>query len=166
MGETGAKRVLVLGYGNPGRLDDGLGPAFADAVAALGMEGVTVDSDYQLQPEDALAVAEHDVVIFVDAAVSGPEPHAFTAVTPRAETSFSTHSTSPEALLALARETFDAETRAYLLAIRGYEFDAFGEELSPRARDNLAAALEFLTPRLLNRKFESAATVDEERRDG
>ncbi len=166
MEETGAIRVLVLGYGNPGRLDDGLGPAFADAVAALGLAGVTVDSDYQLQPENALAVAEHDVVIFADAAVTGPEPFSFAGVAPRAETSFSTHSTSPAALLALARETFEAETRGYLLAIRGYEFDAFGEELSPGACENLAAALAFLTPRLKSRDFEGTATVDEERRDG
>ena len=153
MAETRDIRVLVLGYGNPGRLDDGLGPAFAEAVAALGIPGVTVDSDYQLQPENALAIAEHDVVIFADAATSGPEPFSFTRVAPRAGATFSTHSTSPAALLALAHDTFESGTEGYVLGIRGRRFDAFGEELTPRARENLAAALGFLAPRLRSRTF-------------
>jgi hydrogenase maturation protease len=154
-------KVLVFGYGNPGRLDDGLGPAFVEAVAALGIDGVTADSNYQLQPEDALFVAEHDAVILVDAAVDGPEPYAFTAIKPRAETSFTTHHMSPEGLMALACDTFGTRTEGYLLAIRGHEFDEFGERLSARAQENLAAALAFLRPRLEGRSFRNAPTTIE-----
>ena len=69
--------VLLLGYGNPGRLDDGLGPALAARVEALALPGVTVQADYQLCLEDAEAAARHDVVIFADAAASGAEPFSF-----------------------------------------------------------------------------------------
>jgi hydrogenase maturation protease len=62
------RTVLLLGYGNPGRLDDGLGSELAARVQALGLPGVTVDSDYQLCLEDAEAVSRHDVVVFADAA--------------------------------------------------------------------------------------------------
>ncbi|MCU0727503.1 MAG: hydrogenase maturation protease, partial [Planctomycetes bacterium] len=71
------ERVLLIGFGNPGRRDDGLGPAVAQAVEGWGIPGVTVESDYQLHVEDAAAVSEHDAVIFADAAAAGPEPFAF-----------------------------------------------------------------------------------------
>ena len=37
-------KALVIGYGNPGRLDDGLGPALAEAVEKLDLPGlITLD---------------------------------------------------------------------------------------------------------------------------
>jgi len=71
--------VLVIGYGNPGRLDDGLGPAFADAIAGEPLSGVTVDSNYELTVEDSDAVSRHKVTIFVDASVNGREPFFFSS---------------------------------------------------------------------------------------
>lgn len=136
--------VLLIGYGNPGRLDDGLGPALAEAIAQLALPGVTVDADYQLTVEDAQAAAEHDIVIFADAHTCGTEPFSFRPLRPEAAVSFSTHSVQPEAVLGLAQELFGARTRGFLLGIRGYDFNAFGESLSPQARANLAAATRFL----------------------
>jgi hydrogenase maturation protease len=138
-------RVLVYGYGNPGRLDDGLGPALARDLKArdLGDE-VTVETGYQLQVEDAALVADHGVVIFADADVACAEPFVLRRLEPRRAAAFSTHAVAPEALLALAREHFDCETVAFVLGIRGYAFDEFGEELSPGARRNLAAASDYL----------------------
>jgi hydrogenase maturation protease len=138
-------RILVIGYGNPGRLDDGLGPALAAALEPLDLPGVTVDADYQLTVETAAAVAEHDVVIFADASVAGDEPFFFRAVrADGAELSFSTHSVEPGAVLALCEQLFASRPRAYVLGIRGYEFNEFGERLSEAARTNLTAAVGFL----------------------
>jgi hydrogenase maturation protease len=148
------ERVLLIGYGNPGRIDDGLGPALAREVAALGLDGVTVEEAYQLAVEDAAAAAEHDVVVFADAAAAGPGPFRFTPVAPDGTVRFTTHSVSPGAVLAMAREHFDAEPRGWLLAIRGHEFDGFGEALSPRAAKNLAAAAHFVGEALAARRFE------------
>lgn len=150
--------VLVIGYGNPGRLDDGLGPAFAAALETLVIPGVSVESAYQLTVEDAAAVAEHDVVLFVDAAVNGPEPFAFGRVEAGADIApgFTSHSLEPAALLALARELFDSRAEGYVLAVRGYEFDEFGERLSSGARTNLAAALDFVVPALRDRRMPDA----------
>jgi hydrogenase maturation protease len=144
----GADRILLLGYGNPGRHDDGLGPELAARIESRRLAGVTVDSDMQLQLEDAARIAEHDVIVFADAAASGPAPFAFHRVEPRGEVSFSTHSVSPSALLALAGEHFQAEPDGWLLAIRGYAFDGFGEGLSEGAAANLDAAEAFLVERL------------------
>jgi hydrogenase maturation protease len=144
------RKVLVIGYGNPGRLDDGLGPALAEMLARRSLPGVTVDADYQLTVEDAAAVAEHDVVVFADAAVSGTAPFWVRRVMPAARWSFSTHSVEPESVLGMAREMFGATTCGYALGIRGYAFDEFGEALTPQAKANLEAAVAYLALALQN----------------
>jgi hydrogenase maturation protease len=155
---TQRKRVLILGYGNPGRLDDGLGGAVADAVMAWNLSDVTVSNDLQLQVEDATEIAAHDVVIFADAHVSCAPPFCFERLTPKEDGTFSTHSVSARGLLALAQEYFDAEAEAYALGIRGYEFNAFEDRLSVGAQENLEAALRFLRPVLDSQDFAGAQT--------
>lgn len=139
------KRILVYGFGNPGRLDDGLGPALAAELERHALPGVTIDADYQLTVEDAAAVREHELVVFVDAALVGSEPFAVSVVSPREqELGFSSHSIDPAGVLSLARDLFGTTPPTYLVAIRGYEFDSFGERLSPGAQHNLRAAGDFL----------------------
>jgi hydrogenase maturation protease len=151
------RKVLLIGFGNPGRLDDGLGPAAAAAIERLNLPGVTVDADYQLTVEDAAAVAEHEVVVFVDADVSGPEPFSWRRLEPAPELSFSTHAVEPAAVLGLARQLFAAATDGYLMGIRGYAFNEFGERLSARARANLVAATTYLENALRDGHFTDTA---------
>ncbi len=150
-----ADKVLLIGYGNPGRLDDGLGPALARSIAQRGIKGVRIDSDYQLTVEDAAAAAEVETVIFADADTNGPEPFWLKRLeVGSVRPSFSTHSISPEGVLALARELFDAKTEAWLMGIRGYDFNEFGEGLSSRAQENLSAASGYLELALRTGQFE------------
>jgi hydrogenase maturation protease len=151
--------ILLIGYGNPGRLDDGLGPACADLVAEKGLPDVTVDANYVLTVEDASVIAEHDVVIFVDASVNGREPFSFGQIEPVSTLSFSSHSNEPEAILGLAHDLFGAKTRGYVLGIRGYHFDEFGERLSPEARCNLDEAVQFIEEVARTRDFEAIKAV-------
>lgn len=150
-------KVLVIGFGNPGRLDDGLGPALAAMAETWRLEHVTVDANYQLTVEDAAAAAEHDAVILADATVADCEPFSFTAIEARSELSFSTHEVSPEALMGMARDMFHSQVKGYMLAIRGYEFNAFGEWLSQPARENLQSAATFLAILLESGHYEEAA---------
>lgn len=136
--------VLLIGYGNPGRLDDGLGPALAESIRQMGLDHVTVESCYQLAVEHAEQAAHYDVTIFADADMNGPEPFRFDRLEPKMDAAFSTHAIAPAAVLGLARDLFNATADGYILGIRGYDFDDFGEGLSPRARGNLAAAVKFL----------------------
>jgi len=151
-------RILIIGFGNPGRLDDGLGPAFAEGIQSLSLPDVTVDADYQLTVEDAMTIAEHDVVIFADAAVSGTEPFFFLPVEPSNHLSFSTHSISPESLLGLVHDMFDSRSVGYKLGIRGYDFNEFGERLSSKASRNLDEALVFMKDILAEKDFAGAIT--------
>jgi hydrogenase maturation protease len=152
--------VLVIGYGNPGRLDDGLGPAFAQALEQLGLPGVEVEVDYQLMVEHAAEIARHRLVVFADAAASGPAPFSLRRLAPRPDQGFSTHRAEPGALLALAGGLFGARVEGYALGIRGYEFDSFGERLSPGARANLEAALRLAVP-LIGRMGDQTVTAED-----
>ena len=135
--------ILIYGYGNPGRQDDGLGPALIEQLEAWtkaeGITGVAFDSNYQLNAEDALAVVESGQVVFVDAAKEGPSPFEFRLLAPQRKIAFSTHAMSPEGVLALADELYGARPLAWLLAIRGYEWEP-NEPPTPAALANLAVA--------------------------
>ncbi len=133
-------RVLVLGYGNPGRQDDGLGPAVAARIETLGWPHVTAYDNYQLTIEDAIDVAEHDVVWFVDASRTGVSPFAVSELSPASTLEFTSHLLRPETVLALAGQYYGKAPRAFLLAVRGYQFE-FVETLTPGASDNLRLAV-------------------------
>jgi hydrogenase maturation protease len=138
---------LVLGYGNPGRQDDGLGPAVATGIGRLGWANVDAYDSYQLNIEDALDVAEHDVVWFVDAARDGPAPFTVRDVSPIFSLDFTSHLVRPEVVLALAVQYYGKSPRAYLMGIRGYQFE-FTEALSAGAAGNLERAMSALTGRI------------------
>lgn len=151
------KEVLLIGYGNPGRCDDGLGPALAGELEKLNIPGVTVDANYQLSVEDAEAVANHKVVVFADADTTGPEPFSFRAIRPRSYLSFSSHSLDPPAVLALAQELFGAKTEGYLFGIRGYAFNEFNETLTEKAQANMELAVNFFRSLVAGGSFRHAA---------
>lgn len=158
---TPAPTTLILGWGNPGRVDDGLGPAFIEAVSRIAPSSVVLDSDYQLTMEDAAEVAHYDRVVFVDADRSGPAPFSMRPLEPSTDGgSFSTHSVAPGAVLSLCRDLFHATPEAWILGIRGYEFDRFGEGLSEGARANLDQAVEFIRMSFeeIDRKVEPCQT--------
>ena len=136
--------ILVIGYGNPGRLDDGLGPAFAEQIQQLDLSNVTVESNYQLNIEDADLIAGYETVIFADASVNAVEPFEFRPMAASDPViGFSSHSITAESLLGLSGQLFDKVPQAYAMAIRGYDFNEFGEQLSKRAEANLLEAIDY-----------------------
>ena len=148
-----ARPVLVYGYGNPGRQDDGLGVALAEQLEAWAkaekIPGLVFDSNYQLNAEDALAVAESRAVVFIDATKEGEEPFSFQRLDPQAMIAFSTHAMSPESVLALAAELYEARPPAWILAIRGHAWEP-NEPPAAAGLSNLFAAREFLQGWLRN----------------
>ena len=160
MNAASTPKVLVIGYGNPGRLDDGLGPAVAELVAAPDIAGVTVETGYQLELQDAALAAEHEHVVFVDAERGLDEPFHFRSIEPGETHEFTTHALSPETVLGVAHSVLGARTQGWVLGVRGEEFDAFGEKLSHAAEGNRDAAAEFLTG-LLRSGMEAACATRE-----
>ncbi|MFO7734524.1 MAG: hydrogenase maturation protease [Candidatus Aminicenantes bacterium] len=142
--------MLVLGIGNPGRRDDGLGAEAVARLEALRLPGVTADANYQLNLEDALACARHDLVVFVDAARGLRRPFTFEELKPEGSMPAMTHSLGPGAVLALAESLYGRTPRAYMLGVRGHAW-SLGEGLSARAKADLERALAFLTEFLRER---------------
>ncbi len=142
--------ILLVGFGNPAREDDGLGPAAADELEKYNIEGLTVDANYQLSVEDAADAAEHDIVIFVDASIKGDGPFEFFQLEPVNQQSFSSHSVEPAGVLGMAKELFNSKCRGYMMGIRGYSFEMFTEVMTEKAGENLKLAVDFLVRTIKN----------------
>lgn len=157
------QRILLYGFGNPARGDDGLGPALASAIEELGIPDIAVDANYQLTVEDAAEIAGYDAVVFADAATHGPAPFWFSRVDDTVikrvgntvgSLGWTSHSVSAAQVVALARDLFASKVAAYALGIRGYEFGALDEAFSSRAIENLTCAVTFARKALIERQFE------------
>jgi len=158
-------KVLVVGVGNPGRRDDGLGGALVDRINVekkggqapisreIGACPLSIKAEWkcQLNIEDAQAVQDADLVVFADATTEGEEPATLEEIAPAAQIAVTTHAMAPASVLALAEELYGRAPKAYLLAIRGYDFD-IGETLSPQAAANLESALSLFSEFLLSLK--------------
>ena len=147
MGAAPVAPVLVFGWGNLSRGDDALGPLFIERLRALAAPAAAVDylDDYQLQIEHALDLVGRRRVLFVDASLSCRAPFEVTPVQAAADSSFTSHALSPQALLQVFRDLHGAAPPpCTLLAIRGEAFD-LGVPPSPAALARLAAALAWAT---------------------
>ena len=133
--------LLFLGWGNPSRGDDALGPLLCERLAQVHGDNARceVQQDFQLQVEDAMDLDGRHVVVFIDASADGPAPFTCRAVSPRADGSVTTHAMSPEAVLATADSVFGATPRAFVIGVRGEDF-ALGAPLSAAGAAHLEAA--------------------------
>lgn len=142
------QKTLIYGYGNPGREDDGLGARFIEKIEAWineeQIEGISTDCNYQLNIEDSALISEYDCVYFVDASVAEIDNYLLESIKPNdARIEFTMHAVSVAYVVDLCRKIYGREPQAYVLHIRGYEWD-FAERLSPGAEKNLSEALDFL----------------------
>ena len=135
--------TLLIGYGNPGRGDDGLGPAFARRIAARQLPGITIDIDYQLTVDHALMISETETVVFADAALDAEAAYYFRPMDESVGEALGSHTVTPQAALALARLLFGAAPRGFMLGLRGEKFGEMAEGLSAVATDSLDAAEAF-----------------------
>lgn len=143
-------KTLVIGIGNPGRRDDGLGPALVELLsgsrpperAVVGIPGGSAEAfwTYQLNVEDAAWVRDYDRVVFIDAeSDAAAAPAEIKRLSPAAAIAFTTHELSPASVLALGEELYGRTIEGFILAIRGAEWD-LAEGLSAEARRNLEGA--------------------------
>ncbi len=146
-------RILIYGYGNPGRQDDGLGNAFVEHIEKWvdeqNLTNIEFDSNYQLNIEDAHALSEKDLAIFIDASVEDLDDFCISKVTESSKMTFTTHAASPGYIVDLCKKIYQKAPPTYLVHIRGYEWE-FMEGLTEKANRNLELALEYLKPFILN----------------
>lgn len=132
-------RILILGYGNPLRSDDGLGWQIAvELFRANRSPDIEVLPCHQLTPELADPVSRAELVLFIDCARDGqPGELRCDEVQVRSVSESFTHNLAPAALLGLSSELYGSCPRAYLLTICGQNFEP-GESLSSAVIEKIA----------------------------
>jgi hydrogenase maturation protease len=139
--EHSRAELLVIGYGNTLRRDDGVGPKVADAVEGLGLLGVRTLACPLLTPELAEAISQAGTVMFVDAALDAPLEVQRRKLEPAANSQVVAHAANPATVLALARDVYGHAPAAWLLTIPVTSLGV-GEKLSPLAQRGFNLAVE------------------------
>jgi hydrogenase maturation protease len=135
--------LLVIGYGNTLRGDDGVGPRVAEAIEKLNLPGVRTLACQQLSPEYADPVSRAHTVVFVDAAVDAPREVQLRKLEPGETSQLMAHAADPRTMLALARDVFGHVPQAWWLTIPAMNLD-FGEKLSPETEAGFHEALRLI----------------------
>lgn len=131
--------VLVVGYGNALRTDDGLGWHAAALLADdPRLAGATVLQRHQLMPELALDISAAALVVLVDASHALPAGTVtVTRVEPAGDAGTTwSHHLSPPSLVALAHELYGRAPEVFLVSA-GVESLELGDRLSPVAEAEL-----------------------------
>ncbi|NLT74433.1 MAG: hydrogenase maturation protease [Chloroflexi bacterium] len=145
-----AKSLLLVGYGNTSRRDDGAAAHILESLLLrLGMSPEVIGGDddiepgpglkvlflHQLAPELAELVAQYDTVVFIDAHVDGAgwAPLCWQPIEAAVEAGMVGHHLKPSVVVALAESLYGARPDAFMLSVLGHDFN-FGEELSPETQ--------------------------------
>jgi hydrogenase maturation protease len=158
------QRVLVVGYGNAFRGDDGFGPLAAGLVEERALTEMEVIVTRQLNPELALPLSRVEYAVFLDAAV-GDEPGRLyaTAVEPCGVPSGS-HYFEPATLLALAQGVFGHAPPATLITATAATFQ-HGAEISPEVSLAASAAARAIAVLVASRQWDNASLSTALRRE-
>ena len=144
-----SKPILIFAYGNPSRGDDALGPQLLEQLENKLSNTDLADkvellTDFQLQIEHSLDLENRQHIVFVDASLNTESAFSFQPLRAEKDHSYSSHAMSPSALLNLHQQLSpDTQCNAYLLAIRGYDFE-LGKRLSSQAATNLHQSLNYI----------------------
>ncbi|MCE9647756.1 MAG: hypothetical protein K8S20_17310 [Chloroflexi bacterium] len=137
-------KILLIGYGNPDREDDGvawhilraltikLGLAAPESYQDEFPKSALMDFAFYLQltPEMAEEIASYDYVCFIDAHTGSiPEPVRMIRVESEFQRSPFTHHLTPQSLLSLCQTIYKKTPEGALLSVLGHRF-LFSRELS------------------------------------
>jgi hydrogenase maturation protease len=153
-------RVLVIGYGNALRTDDGVGWHAARLLAGdPRLAGVVVVAEHQLVPELAFDLSLASLVILLDASTETPAgtvtvrsmapPGKATSDGhtrpdgPVVSPGTSSHHVGPEVLLTLARELYGRAPKAVVVSVGVTEM-GLGERLTPDVEAVLPAVADIV----------------------
>ncbi|BAZ39629.1 hydrogenase maturation protease [Calothrix sp. NIES-4101] len=148
--------VVVIGYGNTLRSDDGIGQRVANSLHLTHVKSIAV---HQLTPELTENLIAADLVIFVDACISSeiwqqclpnssennlensPPDVQVRWLEPSNNKIITGHITNPESLLALTQAIYGHYPPTWLVTVPGVNFE-LGENLSLIGERGVAIALE------------------------
>ena len=152
------KKLLILGYGNPDRQDDGVAWHILRAMTLkLGLpaptcyedefpESIQIDFAFYLQltPEMAEDIHAYESVCFVDAHTGNiSEPVRLIQVQSEFQASPFTHHLTPQSLLSFCETLYGSKPDAALLSVRGYHF-GLSQQLSEKTALLVPQAVELI----------------------
>lgn len=137
--------ILVVGYGNPSRGDDAVGPLLLEAIAEqIDPQLVELITDFQLQIEHALDLKDRQLVLFVDASVAAERGIQFQTISAGKDSSYSTHAMTPAAVLDVYQSiTHQPAPDSFILTIQAQQFE-LGAGLSEFTEDYFRQACQFV----------------------
>ena len=135
------KNILLIGIGNSGREDDGLGWAFLDHLKPELPANYDIEYRYQLQIEDAEMISHYQKVFFIDADKT-PETIDFilSECFPKETHHFSSHALPPETILYLANTVYGKNPESYIVGISGESYQ-LEIGLTEKGKSNLEKAI-------------------------
>jgi|SRR5208337_1962631 len=135
--------VLIVGYGNRLRSDDGLGVRAAEELSRTPVAGTEILIRHQLTPELAETISQVEKVFFIDASREGqPGKIRCTPVRPLHPDVLFAHQLTPETLLSLCCELYGVRPEAFEISLCGECFE-LGDKLSPKVAAALPDLVEF-----------------------
>jgi hydrogenase maturation protease len=153
-----SRRVLIVGYGNPLRADDGFGWQAARDLAELPQDApIEILALHQLTPELAEPISRAGLVIFIDASHEG-QPGSWKCEPLELNTPLLNslaHHFTPRNLLAYAQAIFDVSPAALVVSVAGESF-AYCDHLTPRVETAIEQVIEHVreqTARLLKQTY-------------
>jgi hydrogenase maturation protease len=154
--------VLIIGYGNVLRSDDGVGWHVADRIASdPRFADVTVLRQHQLAPENALDLSEARLALLIDAG-HGPAAGSFVvAPVDRSDEDVRTlsHHLGPATLVALAEELYGTAPEVLTVTVGAADLGT-GERLSPAVHAALPAVVDAVAAILTDRRTAAALEAD------
>ncbi len=147
--------ILIIGYGNNLRSDDGVGRYLAEMIDQQQLPLVKTLSVHQLTPELVLEITESKAVIFIDAMIAFPPFEiSLQSLEATQDKTRLGHTSNPEQLLSLCKNLYHKFPSAWLLTIPTHNFE-FGETFSALTQNAIAPALIILTQliKILSLKF-------------
>ncbi|MDX2242936.1 MAG: hydrogenase maturation protease [Leptolyngbyaceae cyanobacterium bins.302] len=138
------RSILVIGYGNLLRNDDGLGQEIAKQVAAWGVPDVEAIAVHQLTPELVESLTNVDVAIFIDAYPATVDQEIQVRSLEVAKSGMTSgHWCEPQVLLAMTQALYGAHPQAWWVMVPGVDFE-LGDSLSPIAQQGIERALQHI----------------------
>ena len=129
---------VIIGYGNPQRRDDGIGPYIVDRLRPIfkHRRNVHLLVRHQLEPGiiDTLKIA--DRILFVDASAEAlAEGRQWAEVRPELDTMpFLIHQVAPAFIVGLLQSLYHRHPQTWIISVEGADF-GFGTGLSANARN-------------------------------
>ena len=133
-------KILLIGYGNTLREDDGFGVYIAEALSNCA--AYECETAHQLTPELAITIAKFSRIIFVDVNMRN-SGGVFAVPIENSDNAFN-HSFSPHSLMNLTTKLYGGKREYEIFSVGGVSFE-YRESLTPPVKQAAEVLVSFLT---------------------